>query len=179
MGPASGLVLESRGQQPRNPFVHLLHEGWVCMHLKPDRLPIAPDMVGQSDGHRRCALGATLTQALVRHDKVVEADHQPDPTPVTEMTPGQTSGAAPQGCNEPPQRPIPAFHERRLDRRAELPEAQLLAKATRPPEDHAPADLHDMASRVADLDHLGVEQVLGGDEPGFRLTPHLPRRRRR
>ena len=78
------------------------------------------------------------------------------------------------GCDPPPQRAIPAFHEGRLDRRAELPETQLLDKATRPTEDHAPADLHDMASRGADLDDLGVEQVLGGDEPRTRLPPHLP-----
>src|SRR4030095_5581736 len=124
------------------------------MHRKPDILPLAPDMVGQPDGHRWRTLGATLTQALVRHHKVVEADHQPDPAPVTERTPGQTPGAAPQGCDQPPQCPIPAFHESRLDRRAELPETQLLDKATRPTEDHAPADLHDLANWVADLDHL-------------------------
>src|SRR5215813_12421026 len=154
-------------------FVHLLREGSVCMHRQPEILPIAPDMVGQPDGHRRRTLGATWTQALGWHHKVVEADHQPDAAPVTERTPGQTPSAAPQGGDQPPQCSIPAFHESRLDRRAELPETQLLDKATRPTEDHAPADLHDLASWGADLDHLGVEQVLGGHEPGFRLAPHL------
>lgn len=155
--PARGLVLESRDQQTSYPFVHLLREGSVCMHWKPDILPIAPDMVGQSDGHRWRALGVTLTQALVRHHKVVEADHQPDPAPVTAMTPGQTPGAAPQGCDQSPQRPISAFHESRLDRRAKLPQTPLRDKATRTTEDHASADRHHMASRVTDLDNLGVE----------------------
>jgi hypothetical protein len=134
------------------------------MHWQPEIFPIAPDMVSQPDGHCRGALGAPLAQALVRHHEVVEADHQPDPAPVTGMTPGQAPGAAPQGRHQPPQRPIPSFHERRLDRRAELPETQLLAKATRPTEDHPPADFHDMAGRGADLDDLGVEQGLGGDD---------------
>ena len=39
---------------------------------------------------------------------------------------------------------------------------------------HAPADLHHPSSRVTDLDDLGVEQVLGGDEPGMRFPPDLP-----
>ena len=144
------------------------------MHRKPDILPIAPDMVSQPDGHRWRALGATLAQALVRHPKVVEADHEPDLPAVARVAPGQTPRAAPQGGDEPPQCAIPSFHERCLDRRAELPETQLLDEATRTTEDHAPADLHDMATRVADLDDLGVEQVFGGDEPWFRLAPHLP-----
>src|SRR5262249_29392357 len=146
------------------------------MHRPPDILPIAPNMVSQPDGHRWRALGATLAQALMRHHKVVEAHQEPDLPAVACGAPGQTPGAAPQRCDQPPQRPIPSFHESRLDRCAELPKPQLLAKATRPTEEHAPADLHNMASWVADLDDLGVEQVLARDEPWFGLAPHLPPR---
>ena len=58
------------------------------MHRQPDILPIAPDMVGQADGHRWGARRATLPQALVRHHKVVEADHKPDLPPVARAAPG-------------------------------------------------------------------------------------------
>jgi hypothetical protein len=172
--PFRGLILKSWHQQTGYPFLHLLREDEVGMHRQPDILPIAPDMVRQPEGHRWRALDAALAQALMRHHKVVEAHQQPNLPAVARGTPGQTPGAAPQGCAQPPQCPIPAFHERRLDRRAELPALQLLAKATRTPANHAPADLHNMASRVADLDDLGVEEVLGGDEPGFGLAPHCP-----
>ena len=88
----------------------------------------------------------------MRHDKVVEADHEPDLPSMTRAAPRQTPGAATQGRDQPTQRAIPAFHEGRLDRRAELAQAQLLAKTAWTTADHAPTDLHNMASRIADLD---------------------------
>src|SRR5207302_1558988 len=69
---------------------------------------------------------------------------------------------------------IPAFHAGRLDRRAELAQAQRLAKTARATDAHAPADLHDRASRVADLDHLGVKQGRRSSQPGRRLAAYLP-----
>src|SRR5262245_60852879 len=172
--PANRLVLESWGQQTCNSFVHLPSQDWIGMHWQPDILPIAPNMVGQTYSHGRSAWCAPLAQALMRHDKVVEADHKPDLPPVTRAAPGQTPGAAPQGRDQPTQGAIPAFHEGCLDRRAELAQAQLLAKTAWATKDHAPADLHNMASRVADLDHLGVKQGLRRYQPGLRLTAYFP-----
>jgi hypothetical protein len=129
------------------------------MHRQPDILPIAPTMVGQTYGHRWGARRAPLAQALVRHHKVVEADHEPDLPPMTSAAPGQTPGAAPQGRDQPPQCAIPPFHKGCLDHLSKLPAAQLLAKTTRAAIHDPPADLHDLASLVADLDHLGVEHM--------------------
>src|SRR4029453_11289410 len=109
-------------------FVHLLREGSVCMHRQPDILPIAPDMVGQPDGHRRGTPGAPLTQALVWHHKVVEADQQPDTSSMTGSNPRQTAGTATQGRHQSPQGAIPAFHKGGLNRLSELAQTQLLAK---------------------------------------------------
>src|SRR4029450_4491992 len=100
---APRLVLERWGQQLCYPFVHLLGEDGLGMHRQPDILLIVPDMVGQTNSHRWGAWRATLAQALVRHHKVVEADHEPDLPPVARTAPGQTPGAAPQGCYQPPQ----------------------------------------------------------------------------
>jgi hypothetical protein len=61
-----------------------------------------------------------LPQAFMGHHKVVEAHHQPEPAPVAGTAPGQTAGAAPQGCDQPSQGPIPSLHEGGLDRCAEL-----------------------------------------------------------
>jgi len=71
-------------------------------------------------------------------------------------------------CSVPYQRSMKAG----LDRRAELMQAQLLAKTARSTEDHATVDLHDMASRVADLDHLSIKQGWRSHQPGLRLAPH-------
>src|SRR4029453_2045412 len=83
-------------------------------------------------------------------------------------------GAAPQGRDQPTQGAIPAFHKGRLHRRAELVQAPLLAKTAWATEDSTPADRHDMASRVAHLDHRGVKQSLGGPQPGLRLAADFP-----
>jgi hypothetical protein len=104
---ALGEGLESQGQQPCQPFVHLLRDDGVWMYRQPAILPIAPDMVGQPNGHRWGARRVPLAQALVRHHKVVEADQEPDPPPLTSAAPGQTPRAAPQGRDEPPQGAIP------------------------------------------------------------------------
>jgi hypothetical protein len=136
-------------------------------------------MVRQPESHGRRARGAPLAQALVRPHNVGEAHQQPDLAAVARGAPGQTPGAAPQGSAQPPQRPIPAFHARRLDRRAAWPEPPRRAQAAWTPADHASADLHTRARRVAALDALGVAQGLGGDEPGGGLRPTVPRRRRR
>jgi hypothetical protein len=172
--PANGLVLESRSQQLCNPCVHLLGQDGIGMHWQPDILPIAPHMVGQTSSHSWCAWRAPLTQALMRHDKVGEADHEPDLPPVARVAPGQTPGAAPQGCDQPPQGAIPAFHKGCLDRRAKLAQAPRRAKTAWATADHAPADLHDLANRVADLDHLSVKQGLRRYQPRLRLAPDCP-----
>jgi hypothetical protein len=52
------------------------------MHRQPDILPIAPNMVSQPNDHCRGAHHAPLSQALVRHHKVVEADEEPDLAPM-------------------------------------------------------------------------------------------------
>ena len=156
-----GVGPESWGQQTCHPFVHLLAEVWIGMHRQPDILPIAPDMVGQTEGHRWGTRRATLTQALVRHHKVVEADHEPDLPAVASVAPGQTSRATPQGRDQPTQCAIPSFHEGRLDRRAELTQTPLLTKTARAAVHRSPLDLHDMAHLVADLHGLGRAQVLG------------------
>ena len=174
MGPAQRLVLESRGQQPCKPFVHLLGEDRIGMHWQPDILPIAPDMVGQPDGHCWGTLAAPLAQALVRHHKVVEADQQPDASAMTGGTPRQTAGAATQGRHEPTQGAIPAFHKGGLDRLSELTQTQLLAKTAWAPEDHAPADLHDLGGLVPHFHHLCVEQVVRGNQARFGVAPHFP-----
>src|SRR5205085_11076741 len=96
----------------------------------------------------------------MRHHKVVEADHEPDLPPVAPAAPGQTPGTAPQGGDQPTQGAIPAFHKGRLDRRAELSLAQLLAKTAGATVYHAPADLHDMASHVAVPHQRGGTQSL-------------------
>jgi hypothetical protein len=172
--PYRGLLLESWDQQTGSPFLHLLHADEVCRHRQPDILPIALDLVSQPDSHRRRALGAPLAQALVWPHKVGEAHQEPNRPAVACGAPGQTPGAAPQGGDQPPPRPIPAFHARRLERRAALPEPPRLAPAAWTADDHAPAALHTMARLGAALDDLGVAQVRGGDEPGSRLAPHLP-----
>lgn len=158
LGPSKRLGLESRSQQPCYPFVHLLGEDEVDMHWQPDILPIAPRMIGKPYGHCRGTWRAPLAQALMWQPKVVEADDEPDLAPVARTVPRQTSGTAPQGRDQPPQGPLPAFPKGPLDRRAELALGQLLAKTAWATADHAPTDLHNMASRVADLASLGVKQ---------------------
>ena len=95
MRPARRLIRQSRGQQMCNPFVELLGEDWVGMHRQPDILPIAPDMISQPDGHRWGAPQATLSQALVRHHKVGEADYEPDLALMASAAPRQTPRAPP------------------------------------------------------------------------------------
>jgi hypothetical protein len=111
--PSRGLVLESRDQQPAHPFVPLPGESWVGMYWNPDILPIAPDMIGQTDRHRWRPWRAPLAQALMGHHKVIEADPKPETSPVAGLAPGQTAGAAPQGGYQPTQRAIPSFHKSR------------------------------------------------------------------
>ena len=109
----------------------------------------------------------------MRHHKVVEADHEPDLPPGARTAPGQHR-AAPQGGHQPTPCAIPAFHQGRLDRRAELSLAPRLAQTAWATADHAPADLHDMASRVADFHHLGVKQAVRCHESGLQLAAHFP-----
>src|SRR5512132_2463953 len=144
------------------------------MHGQPDILPVAPDVVGETDRHRRGAGRTALPEALVWHHKVVEAHHEPNPSAMTATVPGETPGATTQGRDPASQRAIPPFHEGRLDRLTELAQASLLAAAAGAAEHDPPADLHHMASFVPDLDHLGVEEGFGRYEPGLRLTPHFP-----
>ena len=158
MRPAKRVLLESRGQQLCNTFVHLLDEHRIGMHRQPDILTIAPDMVAQPDGHRWGTPGATLAQALVWHHKVVEADQQPDASAMTSGQPRHAAGAASQGRHQPTQSAIPAFHKGGLDGLAELAQTQLPAKTAWAPKDYAPAHLHDLARLVPHFHYLRVEQ---------------------
>ena len=64
------------------------------MYWQPHILAIAPDVVGQPDGHRWGAWRATLSQTLVRQHKIVETEEQPDLPPVAGAAPRQTPRAA-------------------------------------------------------------------------------------
>jgi hypothetical protein len=108
------------------------------------------------------------------HHKVVETDHEPQPSSVAAPAPGQTPGTAAQRRHQAAQGAIPPFHKRGLDRRAELPQTQLLHKAARTAKHDAPVDLRHLSPLVADLDNLGIKEMLGSDQPWFRLTPYLP-----
>src|SRR5262249_51252048 len=116
---------------------------------------------------------AHWAQPLMRHHEVVQADDEPDLPPMARVTRGQIPDTAPQGREEPRQGAIPTFHEGRLDRRAKLAQAQLLAKTARTTEDDTRADLHDMPHLVADLDHLGIKQGLRSHQPGRGLAARL------
>src|SRR5262245_25182746 len=99
------------------------------MYWQPAVLPIAPSMVGQTDGHRRGTPRPALAQTFMRHHKVIETASQPEPSPVAAPAPGQTPGAtAPWGPQAAP-RAIPPCHKGRLAHRAELPQAQWCAQA--------------------------------------------------
>jgi hypothetical protein len=78
-------------------------------------------MLSQPDGHRWGAHPAPLSQALVRHHKVVEADYEPDRALMASAAPRQTPRAPPQGRDQPPQGAIPPFPKGRLDRLPERP----------------------------------------------------------
>jgi hypothetical protein len=119
--PATELVLERRGQQTCQPFVHLLGEDWVSMSWEPALLPRAPNMVCQPDGHGWGASRAPLAQARMRQHTVGPADHEPDLPPVARAAPGQTPGPPPQGRYEPTQGAIPAFHAGGLARLSARP----------------------------------------------------------
>ncbi len=49
----------------RHPLVHLLGKGWIGRHWKPDVLPIAPHVIGQTKGHRRGSAGCGLLGKLI------------------------------------------------------------------------------------------------------------------
>ena len=85
--PAAGLVLQGRREQMLHPILKLLMQGWVSMHREPDILSRAPPMVGQAKGHCWRARYAALAQALVQHHKVVEADQEPNLSPVAGAIP--------------------------------------------------------------------------------------------
>jgi hypothetical protein len=106
--------------------------------------------------------------------KGVEVDHAPELSPMARTAPGQTAGAAPQEGDQPSQRVRPLCHAGGLERRPALPEASLLAKTARATIRDPSADRHDVASLVADIDHLGVEQGLRSHQPGLRLAAHFP-----
>jgi hypothetical protein len=48
------------------------------------------------------------------------------------------------------------------------------AKKAGTAKDHPPADLHHLPRLMADLDDPRVAKMLGSDESGLRLAPHLP-----
>jgi hypothetical protein len=106
--------------------------------------------------------------------KGVEVDHAPELSPMARTAPGQTAGAAPQEGDQPSQRARPLCHAGGLERRPALPEASLLAKTVRATIRDPSADRHDVASLVADIDHLGVEQGLRSQQPRLRLAAHFP-----
>ena len=113
------------------------------MYRQPDILPIAPHMVGQTNGHRWGTPRTALSQTFMGHHEVIETDHEPEPFSVADTAPGQTPRAAAQRRPQTAQCAIPPFHKGRLDRRAELPQAQLLDKAAGTTEDHPSADVDD------------------------------------
>jgi hypothetical protein len=131
-------------------------------------------MSGQSNGHRWDARRTALVQALVRHHKVGEADHKPALSPMAHAAPGQPPRAAPRGRDQPPQGAIPPFHKGCLDRLSEVPAASRLAQTARATVHPPPADLHDLACLVANLDPLRVKQRLWRHESRLRLAPHVP-----
>src|SRR5262252_917429 len=131
-------------------------------------------MVSQTDGHRWGTPRTALAQTFMGHHEVVETDHEPEPSPVADPAPGQTPGATAQRRYQAAQCAIPPFHEGCLDRRAELPQTQLLHKAARTAKHHARVDLHHLPPLVADLHDLGIKEMLGSDQPWFRLAPHPP-----
>src|SRR4029450_11875151 len=88
--------------------------------------------------------------------------------------PRQTAGTATQGRHQSPQGAIPAFHKGGLNRLSELAQTQLLAKTAWATEDHAPADLHDLARLVPHFHHLPVEQVFRCHQARFGLAPYVP-----
>ena len=144
------------------------------MYWQPNILPIAPHMVSQTDGHRWGTPRMALAQTFMGHHEVGETDHEPAPAPMADPAPGQTPGAAaPRGHQTAPCA-IPPFHEGCLDRRAELPQTQLLHKATRTAKHHACVDLHHLSPLVADLHDLGIKEMPGSDQLWFRLAPHPP-----
>jgi hypothetical protein len=165
---------ECWGQEAFDPFVHLPSEDWVHMYRAPDILPIAPHMVGQTDGHRWGTPRTALAQTFMGPHEVGETDHEPEPFPGADAAPGQTPGAA------APRRPqaapcaIPPCHTGRLDRRAKLPPAQLLDKAAGTTEDHPAADVDDLPGLSTHLDDLRVEQVWGGHKTWCGLAAHFP-----
>ena len=165
------MSLEGWGQKTCDSIIHLPCEGWVLVHWQPDILPIAPHMVGQTDGHRRGTPPAALAQTFMGHHEVIETDQQPEPALGADPAPGQTAGAAAQRGQQAAQGAIPPFHTGPLDRRAELPQAQLLDKAARTTDDHAPADVDDLPGVVTHLDDLRIEQVCGGYKTWFGLAP--------
>src|SRR5215510_4492066 len=99
-----------------HPFVELLGEAGGCMYRQPAILPIAPNMVRQSNDHGRGAPHAPLSQTLVRHHKGGEADEEPALAPRASPAPRQTPRAPPPGGAPPTQGAIPPFHTGRLDR---------------------------------------------------------------
>jgi hypothetical protein len=168
------LVLKRWGQQSCSPCGHLRGEDGSGMPWQPDLLLIAPDMVGQTAGPRWGARRAPLAQALGRPHNVGEAAQAPALPPGARAAPGQTPGAAPQGCAPPPQGAIPPVHNGRLDRLPALPDVSRLAKTARAAIHAPPAALHAAARWGAALAPLGVDQGWRRPKPGLRLAAHWP-----
>jgi hypothetical protein len=140
----------------------------------PDRLPVAPEVVGETDRQRRGAGRTALPEALVRPHKGGEAPHEPIPSARTAPVPGETSGATPPGRDQASPCAIPPFHAGRLARRTALAQASWLAAAAGAAAHDPPADRHHTASFVPTLNPLGVEAGFGRHAPGRRLTPPSP-----
>ena len=174
--PANGLVLESRGQQPCHPFVHLLGVDWGGLHRQPERLPRAPARVGQTERHRRGTRRATLAPPLMRHHTVGEADPEPDLAPVACVAPGQTAGTATPGRPQPPQRPLPPFRARRLDHCTQLAQTQLLDQAAGAIQ--APRGLTSTRGPALSrtLTTCASYRSCGAPRRGWGLRPPFPRR---
>jgi hypothetical protein len=92
------------------------------MHWQPDILPVAPDVIGETDRHRRGA-GRGLARGSCAASQSCRGSQEPDLSAVTAAVPGETPGATRQGRNQASQRAIPPFHEGRLDRLIELAQA--------------------------------------------------------
>ena len=143
------------------------------MHRKPDIVLIAPHMMGQSDGHRRGAFCPSFSQTLMRDHKIVEADDQPDPSLMAHLRPRQTPCATTQRSDPSPKRAIPSFHKRRLNGGAQPPFSKLFEKPSRTSKDDLLGDFNKGACCIPDLDHLGVKEVIWGDQSGLGLSAHF------
>ncbi len=134
----------------------------IRVNLMPDVVMVAPDVICQSDGHRRGAPTTALLEAAVRDQKVVQIHQQPYAASVSLNRARQTASAP---STQPSHRGVPSFLEGRLDGLAQAAAGQFFEKATWTAKDDPRADLNHATGRIANLDHLTIEQVGRSHQP--------------